>query len=408
MSRRHEIPISAAVEAPDSITFPLILLFATAVGVMVTNLFAPQTQVGVIASSLHVSRADSGLVATAPLLGYAAGLFFLVPLADLVENRRLVLTMIGGAVLAAAGIVLVTRADVLLALLFCLGAASSAIQVMVPIAASMAAEHRRGRVIGDVMSGLMIGILLARPFASGVASAFGWRAFYVASAVLMTLLALVLAFRLTDRRPAQRRSYGLLIVSLWHLLRDEPVLRRRSLLAALVMAAFSLFWTAIALRLAQPPFNFTQRGIAIFALVGVGGAIATPLSGRWGDRGWTRKVTVVAHLAVIGAFLLMAWAGAAAQSTPDLALGGFGVGAVMLDMGVTSDQTLGRRLINLLQPEARGRINGLFVGIFFLGGAVGSAAAGVAWASGGWPAVCVTGIAFAMLCLLVDMTMGAG
>ncbi|MEJ2623774.1 MAG: MFS transporter [Pseudolabrys sp.] len=408
MPRRHEIPVKEAVEAPDSITYPLILLFATAVGAIIMNLFAAQTQVGLVASSLHMSRADSGLVAMAPLLGYAAGLFFLVPLADLMENRRLVVAMIGGAALMAAGVALAKRADMVLVLLFALGAASSAIQVLVPIAASMAAEHRRGRVIGDVMSGLMIGILLARPFASGIASAFGWRAFYVASAALMTVLALVLGFRLSVRRPVQRQSYGRLIVSLWHLLRDEPVLRRRSLLAALVMAAFSLFWTAIALRLAQPPFDYTQRGIAIFALVGVGGAIATPLSGRWGDRGWTRKATVGAHLATIGAFLLIVWAGAAAQTTQYLALVGFGLGAVILDMGVTSDQTLGRRLINLLQPEARGRINGLFVGIFFLGGAVGSATAGFAWASGGWPLVCLTGIGFAVLCLLVDVTMGAG
>ena len=393
--------IAAAVEPDSAITRPVILLFATAVGVIVTNLFAPQTLIGLMAPALGLPASGGGLIAMATLLGYAAGLFLLVPLADLAENRRLILRMLAGAAICAAAAALAPGAGLLLAALFLLGAACSAIQILVPIAASMAAPAARGAVIGDVMSGLMIGILLSRPLASGLAESFGWRAFYAASALSMALLVLVLALRLPRRKPAMRASYGSLIASLWHLLRDEPVLRRRALSASLVMAAFSLFWTAVALRLALPPFGLDQRGIALFALVGAGGAVITPLAGRAGDRGLTRPATIASHLAILVAFAVAAWAGCAASLSSFAALALLGAGAVLLDIGVTGDQTLGRRAVNLLQAEARGRLNALFVGIFFLGGAVGSALAGIAWASGGWLMVCAAGALFGLLALLL-------
>jgi predicted MFS family arabinose efflux permease len=392
---------AAKPQPANSITGPLILLFAVAVGVIVTNIFAPQTLVGLIGPSLGFNAAGGGLVATVTLLGYAAGLFLLVPLADLLENRALIVRMLACASLAAGAAALAPNAAFLLPVLFALGAACSAIQILVPIAAAMAPPERRGRVIGDIMGGLMIGILLARPIASFIADACGWRAFYGTSAVAMAMLTAILAMRLPQRRPASRSGYLVLIASLWHLLRTEPALRQRALTASLVMAAFSLFWTSIALRLSQPPFDLVRRGIALFALVGAGGAVVTPLIGRAGDRGWTRSATIASHLVLIGALALAGWAGSSEAGGP-LALVLMGLGAVLLDIGVTGDQTLGRRTVNLLQPEARGRLNGLFVGLFFLGGAVGSAAAGVAWTLGGWSAVCIVGIAFAGAALLVD------
>uniref|UniRef100_UPI0031CE271C MFS transporter n=1 Tax=Inquilinus sp. TaxID=1932117 RepID=UPI0031CE271C len=303
---------SLALASPEPIlTRPLILLFETSVGVIVTNLFAPQTLVGLIGPSLGLSAAAAGLVAMATLLGYAAGLFLLVPLADLAENRRLILRMLACAAVCAGLAALAPTATTLLPVLVLLGAACSAIQILVPIAAAMAPPEQRGRVIGDVMGGLMVGILLSRPLASAIAGSAGWRGFYLASAAAMAVLALVLAARLPRRRPAGRTPYPALIASLGHLLREEPVLRARALTASLVMAAFSLFWTAVALRLAQPPFGLGQSGIALFALVGAGGAAVTPFVGRAGDRGWTRPATLASHLAVIAGFGLAAWAGAA-------------------------------------------------------------------------------------------------
>jgi predicted MFS family arabinose efflux permease len=403
MSASNEAAIRGAADRTPAtaITRSLTLLFAVAVGVIVINLFSPQTLVGLIGPSLGIGAAGSGLIAMATLLGYAAGLFLLVPLADLAENRTLIVRMLTGATLAAAAAALAPTAATLLIVLVLLGAACSAIQILVPIAASMAPPERRGSVIGDVMGGIMVGILLSRPLASLIAGTWGWRAFYATSAIAMGVLALVLARLLPVRCPDTRSSYVALIGSLGRLLWSEPVLQKRALTAGLVMAAFSVFWTSVALRLAEAPFDLGQRGIAMFALVGAGGAAVTPLFGRIGDRGWTRSATIASHVILIGALALAAWAGDSHMSAPLLPLAAMGLAAVLLDVGVTGDQTLGRRAVNLLQAEARGRLNGLFVGLFFLGGAVGSATTGPAWAAGGWTAVCALGAAFAIAALLV-------
>ncbi|BCM18855.1 MFS transporter [Mesorhizobium sp. J8] len=407
MHGTHNAPLAERPsEAVSTITRSQTLLFAASVGIIVTNLFAPQTLVGLIGPSLGAAASESGLVSMATLLGYAAGLFFLVPLSDLIENRVLVLRMLCAAALSAAVASFAPSAASLLAVLFALGAACSCIQVLVPVAASMAPPGQDGRVIGDVMSGLMIGILLSRPIASLVADTFGWRAFYGISAAALALLAVLLGLTLPRRKPLAHASYAGLIASLIGLLGEEPVLRRRAFTASLVMAAFSVFWTAVALRLSAPPFNLGQKGIALFALVGAGGAAVTPIFGRAGDRGFTRSATILCHLVLIAALGLAAWAGAGAGATKAggawLPLILIGVSAVLLDIGVTGDQTLGRRAVNLLQPKARGRINGLFVGIFFIGGAIGSLLAGLAWAWGGWNAVCAAGAVFGVAALMVD------
>jgi predicted MFS family arabinose efflux permease len=400
------MPVNCIDQRPAGLSGPLTALFAIAVGVIVTNLFAPQTLVGLIGPSLGLDAAGNGLVAMATLLGYAAGLFLLVPLADLLENRGLVVRMLGCAIIAAGLAALAPSGAAVLIILFVLGAACSAIQVLVPIAASMAPPDRRGQVIGDVMGGLMVGILLSRPIASLVADAWGWRMFYAISAVAMALLTALLAMRLPRRKPMAQTSYPALIASLWHLLRFEPVLRQRALTASLMMAAFSVFWTSVALRLVQPPYGLDQRGIALFALAGAGGAIVTPLAGRAGDRGWTRPATVASHLLLIAALALAASAELVQSALSWMPLALMIVSAVLLDIGVIGDQTLGRRSINLLRPEARSRMNGLFVGLFFVGGALGSAAAGVAWASGGWPMTCAAGAAFGIAALIADAVVG--
>lgn len=403
----HNAPLAERPSgAASTITRSQTLLFAASVGIIVTNLFAPQTLVGLIGPSLGAAASESGLVSMATLLGYAAGLFFLVPLSDLVENRVLVLRMLAAAALAAAAASFAPSATSLLAVLFVLGAACSCIQVLVPVAASMAPPGQDGRVIGDVMSGLMIGILLSRPIASLVADAFGWRAFYGISAAALALLAILLGLTLPRRKPLARASYLGLIASLVGLVGQEPVLRRRAFTASLVMAAFSVFWTAVALRLYAPPFDLGQKGIALFALAGAGGAAVTPIFGRAGDRGFTRPATILCHFVLIAALGLAAWAGAAEAGGAWLSLTLMGASAVLLDVGVTGDQTLGRRAVNLLQPKARGRINGLFVGIFFIGGAIGSLLAGIAWAWGGWNAVCATGAVFGFIALAVDVAGG--
>jgi predicted MFS family arabinose efflux permease len=353
-----------------------------------------------------MTAGQAGLVSTLTLLGYALGLLLLVPLVDLIENRRLILRTLGCAILAALATALAPTPVLLLLATFVLGASCAAIQMMVPLVASMVAPERRGQAIGEVMSGLMIGILLSRPAASLIADLWSWRAYYLASAILMTLLAGALGRYLPTLQPAADVGYGELLRSFPKLLREEPVLRVRAWTASLVMASFTAFWSAVALRLPDAPFALDAKGIAAFALIGVAGATATPLAGRWGDKGWARPLFFAAHLCIIGSLALCAWAGAMESRVAGLLV--LSLGTILLDVGITADQTLGRRAVNLLRPEARGRINGLFVALFFIGGGVGSATASLAWSLGGWTAVCVVAASFGVLGLITDLLTRTG
>lgn len=385
---------------------PLIWIGAVTTGTVVTNLFAPQILVGLMSRSLDMTALQAGLISTLTMLGYALGLLLLVPLVDLVENKRLILRTLACAIVAAVGTAMAPTPLILLAATFVLGASCAAIQMVVPLVASMVPPERRGQAIGDVMSGLMIGILLSRPMASLIADSWNWRGYYLTSAVLMTVLGCALARYLPTLQPPTKVSYGAMLRSFPRLLREEPVLRVRSWTAALVMASFTAFWAAVALRLPDAPFKLDAKGIALFALIGVAGAAATPIAGRWGDRGFARPLLIVSHLLIVGALALCAWAGMIESRITALTL--LGVGAVLLDFGITTDQTLGRRAVNLLQPEARGRINGLFVALFFIGGAVGAAAASVAWSYGGWTAVCAVAATFGVLGFITDIATKTG
>jgi predicted MFS family arabinose efflux permease len=222
----------------------------------------------------------------------------------------------------------------------------------------------------------------------------------------MAILLGALARYLPTLRPQAKSSYGTLLLSFPKLLRDEPVLRVRAWTAALAMASFSAFWAAVALRLPDAPFSLDAKGIALFALIGVAGAAAASLAGRWGDRGWTRPLLIAAHLLIIASLALCAWS--VLLESRIAALVAMTIGATLLDFGITTDQTLGRRAINLLHPEARGRLNGLFVALFFLGGTAGSAAASFAWAYSGWVAVCAVGAFFGVLALITDIATRTG
>lgn len=384
----------------------LIWLGGITTGVVVTNLFAPQILVGLIGRSLVMTPWQAGLISTLTLLGYALGQLLLVPLVDLVENKRLILRTLGCAILAALGTALAPTPLLLLLATFILGASCAVIQMMVPLVASMVAPASRGQAIGEVMSGLMIGILLSRPAASLIADLWSWRAYYVVSAALMIMLAATLARLLPTLQPTGTTDYGALLRSFPKLLREEPVLRVRAWTAALVMASFTAFWSVVALRLPEPLFGLDAKEIAAFALIGVAGAAATPVAGRWGDKGWARPMFFAAHLLIIGSLALCAWASLLGSRIPALLL--LSIGTILLDVGITTDQTLGRRAINLLRPEARGRMNALFVALFFVGGGIGAAAASLAWSYGGWTTVCVVAASFGALGVITDLATKTG
>lgn len=397
--------------APDEVqvelTTPLTLLFAFAVGVIIINLTAAQPLAGPVARAVHLPPSLTGLVAMLPQLGYAVGMLFLVPLADLFENRRLTTVTLVACALALGMAALAQQAWWLLLALCIAGATSCAIQILVPLAAAMAKPEHRGSAVGNVMSGVMLGILLSRPFASLVEGTWGWRVCYGMLGVFDALLALALWIALPARQPLVHSSYRELIASLWTLWRDEPVLRRYALSAAVVMAAFSAFWTGVALRLVQSPFSLDSRGLAWFALAGVAGTVVAPLAGKAGDRGYSAIGMPIAHVIATAGFVLAGiagagWFGVDIAKHAHLALAAMVVSAIVLDAGAVGDQTLGRRAVNMLDPAARSRLNGLFVGVFFIGGGAGAVAAGVAWGIAGWTGVCAVGLGLCLLAFLGD------
>ena len=372
----------------------LTLLLAFACGLIVANIYYAQPLIGPISTELGMSPHAAGLVVTMTQLGYGLGLLFIVPLGDLIENRSLVLAImaVGTLALLAAAFSADAR-QFLLAAAF-IGLGSVAVQVLVPYAAHLAPEAERGRAVGNVMSGLMFGIMLSRPTASFIADWLSWHAVMFISAGLMVALGVVLRLALPRRHPPPGIGYAALLRSLWWLMRHMPVLRRRGLYHAGVFGAFSLFWTTAPLRLAGP-FHLSQSGIALFALAGVAGGVSAPFAGRMADRGWGRRGRGVA-LAGVAASFALSHVGAGGTT---LALGSLVASAILLDACMTAHLVFSQRDIFALGAEFRSRLNGLFMAIFFVGGAVGSATGGWAYAQGGWwlaSAVGITLPAFAL------------
>jgi len=375
----------------------MILLFACACGLIVANIYYSQPLIGLIAPSVGMHPAAASLIVTVTQFGYCAGLLFLVPLGDLVENRRLVLWTLSGAIVALVLTTTAASAGGVLMATSLIGVGSVVVQMLVPMAAHVATDANRGRVVGNVMSGLLVGIMLSRPIAGFVADQWGWRTVFAASAVVMTMLALVLWKWLPVRRPESNQSYSELIGSLWTLLRDTPLLRRRALYQAALFGAFSLFWSAVPLLLAGPNFGLSQSGIAWFSLAGVAGALAAPLAGRLADRGFTRLATGVAMWIATLSFVV---SGLDRGRSLILLL----AGAVLLDFGVQANLVLGQREIYSIGSHLRSRLNGLFMAIFFIGGAAGSSVASIAMQKGGWVAVSWIGIGLPLAAWIYSMS----
>ncbi|MFD0327424.1 MFS transporter [Streptacidiphilus monticola] len=306
-------------------------------------------------------------------------MLFLVPLGDRFEKRGLVTVLLAVATAALALAGTATGFPVLLGAFVIVGASSVVAQILVPFAASLAADHARGRIVGRVMSGLLTGILLSRTVSSLVAGAVGWRAVYLGSAVLMALLALALRAALPAHAPTTDVPYHHVLRSTARLLRTHPALVRRGLYQAALFGAFSAFWTTVSFQLTGPRFHYSSTGVALFALVGAAGATVAPLAGRWADHGLARPVT--------GAALAVAAlaAGLAALGAGNVVL--LALAAVLLDMAVQTALILGQHTVYQLDPTARARLNSAFVALFFLGGALGSELGSMAYHAGGWGAV---------------------
>lgn len=390
----------ASASAPDTavadIAPGMVRLLAVAAGLIVANLHYAQPLVGPIAAATGLSAGAAGLVVTLTQIGYALGLFFIVPLGDLLENRRLVFVLLLGTALALAAAAFSEQAWLFLASSLGIGLGSVAAQVLVPFAAHLSRDETRGYNVGRVVSGLLLGIMLARPVSSLVADHAGWHSMFGAASLVVLALAFVLRRRLPLRQPSSPLSYWSLIGSLRHLFATTPVLRRRAAYQAAMFGCFSLFWTVTPLMLAGPAFGLSQTGIAVFALVGMAGAVASPIAGKLADRGHTLPATACALLLAIAGFALPLLA----PPSRDLALALLVIAAIVVDMAVAANMVLGQRAIFALGAEVRGRLNGIYFSLFFVGGAVGSAAGGWVYSQYGWDAVLLLGMALPGAALL--------
>ena len=370
----------------------LIYLLALAAGLAVANIYYNQPVLGLVAAELkggdHV-----GLVATITQLGYTLGLLLLVPLCDTLNRKKLILALCGLLVVSAAAAALAPGMAVLLMASAGMGVAATITQMVVPMAAELARDGERGKAVGIAFSGVLCGILLARVLSGAVGQWLGWReAFWLACGLALMLSAL-LAWRLPDLPRKSNLSYGRLLVSMLHLLRDYRALRYAALIQACVFGAFSAFWSVLALYLQSPAYGLGASVAGSFGLVGLVGVLAAQAGGRLTDRFGVRYGVLLGSLTSIAAFVIMSFNGMVALV----------VGVIVLDFGVSIAQVSNQSLILGLSESARGRVNTIYMTVFFLGGSLGSAVASQAWAAFRWQGVMLAGGGFAVAGLVFHL-----
>ena len=371
----------------------LIFLLAATAGLVVMNLYYNQPILNAIAATFKVGPSAIAWVATATQLGYAAGLLFVVPLGDGIDRKWLI---IASTLLSCAVLILVPispNLPIMLGVSFALGFVSVAPQLVIPYAAGLVPGAGRGKVIGTVMSGLLIGILLSRTTAGLIGTRFSWQVVYWAAAALMLVLAVVLWLALPSQPAQGAESYGRLLASLPRLLQTEPIIRRHSILGALSFGTFSAFWTTLAFYLHSRPQHYGADITGMFGLLAITGAMVGPFAGHLGEKWTPRQVNGLFLSIIMVAFIAMLFS---QQNT----LLWVGVGVLLLDAGAQGNHIANQSRIYSLSPALHSRINSVYMVTFFLGGSIGSLLGSQAWALAGWPGVCAIGIIFSIAGLL--------
>lgn len=369
----------------------LTLILAGAAGTAVATIYFNQPLLALIGTDVGPEVAS--WVPTVTQLGYALGIFLVLPLGDLLERRRLIVTQFLVLSAALAVVALAPGGSLLILASLLLGASATVAQQVVTFAAHLAPPEKRGRVVGTVMAGLLGGILLSRTVSGFVGAHAGWRAIFWLAAPVAVVAAACMRLRLPVSRRAAGLTYRGLLGSLGELWTTLPTLRSAALTQALLFAGFTAFWTVLALRLDAPGFGLGADAAGLFGVIGAVGIVAAPAAGRMADRWGPRQVIAGSAVLTIAAWLVLGvWT----------SLAGLAVGAVVLDLAVQGALVSNQHVIYALRPEARARLNTLFMGAMFLGGAAGSALAAAAWRWGDWTAVCLMGAALSAAAITLD------
>jgi len=366
---------------------------SVATGLAVASNYYAQPLLDTIARAFDLSASSAGFIVTAAQLGYAAGLLFLVPLGDMFERRMLIVSM----TLLAAGGMLITAISQSLTMMIIgtalTGLFSVVAQILVPLAATLASPEKRGKVVGTIMSGLLLGILLARTVAGLLASLGGWRTVYWVASVLMVIMALALWRGLPKVKQENHLNYPQLLASVFSLFTRDKLLRTRAVLGCLTFANFSILWTSMAFLLAAPPFNYSEGVIGLFGLAGAAGALGARPAGGLADKGKSHMTTSAGLV-----LLLLSWAAIWYGHVSVLALI---VGILVLDLTVQGVHITNQTVIYRVKPDARNRLTAGYMTSYFIGGAAGSLISASAWQHAGWTGVCAIGAIVAAINLLV-------
>ncbi|MBV9946793.1 MAG: MFS transporter [Myxococcales bacterium] len=365
----------------------LLLLLAVSAAVSVSNLYYAQPLAAEMAASLRADARAIGAALVATQAGYALGMLLLVPLGDGRERRSAIVVTIAASVPFLLLVATARSVPALTAASLLVGLTSSVPQMIIPYGVGLAAPAERGRIVGAIMSGLLTGVLLSRTASGTFATVIGWRGVYVAAAVLMALLGLVLRVALPRQEPETRMAWPAILRSLASLLLRTPELRRRAIVGACGFASFSVFWSMLSFHLAVLGRGSVAAGL--FGVLGVAGILVAPVAGRLATRVRPSLLNGTALALAATSFLLFALGARSLRA--------IGAGVVLLDAGCQASHLTNQTVLFGLAPELRSRFNALYMVAYFAGGGAGTAAAAFAWKAGGWSAVCATGAAFALL-----------